>query len=143
MSETGHLDVAYRLLNNDTYPSWGYQIKNGATTMWERWDSIKPDGSFQDIGMNSFNHYAYGAVGDWMYQNIAGIQQDPASPGYKHILIKPRPGGDLTSAKGSYNSVYGMIVSDWKKKGIFLASMSRFQQTQRLRSISLQTASGQ
>ncbi|MGO4184271.1 family 78 glycoside hydrolase catalytic domain [Paenibacillus sp. TAF43_2] len=117
LSETGHLDVAYRLLNNDTYPSWGYQIKNGATTMWERWDSIKPDGSFQDIGMNSFNHYAYGAVGDWMYQNIAGIQQDPASPGYKHILIKPRPGGNLTSAKGSYNSVYGMIVSDWKKEG--------------------------
>lgn len=117
LSETGHLDVAYRLLNNDTFPSWGYQIKNGATTMWERWDSIKPDGSFQDIGMNSFNHYAYGAVGDWMYRNIAGIQHDPANPGYKHILIKPLPGGNLTSARGSYDSIYGTITSDWKMEG--------------------------
>ncbi|SDT43619.1 NPCBM-associated, NEW3 domain of alpha-galactosidase [Paenibacillaceae bacterium GAS479] len=117
LSETGYLDVAYRLLNNDTYPSWGYQIKKGATTMWERWDAIRPDGSFQDAGMNSFNHYAYGAVGDWMYQNIAGIQPDPANPGYKHIIIKPLPGGDLTSANGSYESVYGTIVSKWEKEG--------------------------
>jgi alpha-L-rhamnosidase len=116
LSETGHLDVAYRLLNNDTFPSWGYQIKNGATTMWERWDSIKPDGSFQDVGMNSFNHYAYGAVGDWMYRNIAGIQQDPDNPGYRHIIIKPLPGGGLTSARGAYESVYGKIVSDWRKE---------------------------
>ncbi|WP_245850806.1 family 78 glycoside hydrolase catalytic domain [Paenibacillus herberti] len=117
LSDTGNLDVAYRLLNNDTYPSWGYQIKKGATTMWERWDAIRPDGSFQDAGMNSFNHYAYGAVGDWMYQNIAGIQSDPTNPGYKHILIKSLPGGDLTKASGSYESVYGTIVSKWEKAG--------------------------
>ncbi|MGI6128315.1 MAG: family 78 glycoside hydrolase catalytic domain, partial [Planifilum sp.] len=116
LSDTGHLDVAYRLLLNDTFPSWGYQIKNGATTMWERWDSIRPDGSFQDAGMNSFNHYAYGAVGDWMYRNIAGIQHDPDRPGYKHVIIHPRPGGDLTHAKGVYESVYGTIVSDWEQR---------------------------
>ncbi|WP_226037460.1 family 78 glycoside hydrolase catalytic domain [Aquibacillus saliphilus] len=114
LADNGYLDVAYRLLNNDTFPSWGYQIKNGATTMWERWDSIKTDGSFQDVGMNSFNHYAYGAVGDWMYQNIAGIQPDPANPGYKSFIIKPKQGGNLTNAKGEYDSVYGKIVSDWK-----------------------------
>ncbi len=116
LSETGYLDIAYRLLLNDTFPSWGYQIKNGATTMWERWDSIKPDGSFQDPAMNSFNHYAYGAVGDWMYRHIAGIQHDPDNPGYKHTIIHPRPGGDLTHAKGKYESVYGTIVSDWEQK---------------------------
>lgn len=114
LAENGYLDVAYRLLNNDTFPSWGYQIKNGATTMWERWDSIRPDGSFQDVGMNSFNHYAYGAVGDWMYQNIAGIQPDPKEPGYKSLIIKPRSGGNLTYAKGEYDSGYGKIISDWK-----------------------------
>lgn len=114
LAENGYLDVAYRLLNNDTFPSWGYQIKNGATTMWERWDSIRPDGSFQDVGMNSFNHYAYGAVGDWMYQNITGIQPDPSDPGYKSFIIKPQPGGNLTYAKGEYDSGYGKIISDWK-----------------------------
>jgi alpha-L-rhamnosidase len=117
LAENGYLDVAYRLLNNDTFPSWGYQIKNGATTMWERWDSIKPDGTFQDVGMNSFNHYAYGAVGDWMYQNIAGIQPEPKDPGYKSFIIKPRPGGNLTHAKGEYDSEYGKITSDWKYEG--------------------------
>ena len=116
LSETGHLDVAYRLLLNDTFPSWGYQIKNGATTMWEHWDSIKPDGSFQDPSMNSFNHYAYGAVGDWMYKNIAGINHDPSNPGYKHTVIHPRPGGDLTYARGQYEAVYGTIVSEWEQE---------------------------
>src|SRR5690606_35159852 len=115
LSETGHLDVAYRLLLNDTFPSWGYQIKNGATTMWEQWDGIKPDGTFRDPLTNSFNHYAYGAVGDWMYRNIAGIRHDPDNPGYKHIIIHPRLGGDLTHAKGEYESVYGKIVSDWEQ----------------------------
>ena len=88
LSDNGYLDVAYWLLLNETFPSWGYQIQNGATTMWERWDSIRPDGSFQDASMNSFNHYAYGAVGDWMYRYIAGIRHDPDNPGYKHIIIR-------------------------------------------------------
>ncbi|WP_220090781.1 alpha-L-rhamnosidase [Micromonospora saelicesensis] len=113
LSATGHLDVAYRLLLNDTYPSWGYEIAKGATTIWERWDSIRPDGSFGDVGMNSFNHYAYGAVGDWMYRTVAGIQPDAANPGYAHVTFAPQPGGNLTSAKASYRSAYGTIGSDW------------------------------
>ncbi|MEW1588325.1 family 78 glycoside hydrolase catalytic domain, partial [Micromonospora vinacea] len=113
LTATGHLDVAYRLLLNDTYPSWGYEIGKGATTIWERWDSIKPDGSFGDVGMNSFNHYAYGAVGDWMYRTVAGIQPDAANPGYAHVTFAPQPGGNLTSAKASYRSAYGTIGSDW------------------------------
>ena len=82
----------------------------GATTIWERWDGIKPDGSFQDPGMNSFNHYAYGAIGDWMYSVVAGIEIDEAQPGYKHIVIAPRPGGGLTYAKASVESVYGKVA---------------------------------
>ncbi|MBI0382736.1 family 78 glycoside hydrolase catalytic domain, partial [Streptomyces albiflaviniger] len=105
LTETGHTDVAYRLLHQRTFPSWGYQIDRGATTMWERWDSIKPDGSFQDVGMNSFNHYAYGSVGEWMYQNITGIA--PAAPGFREIVIRPRPGGEVRSAEGRYDSLYG------------------------------------
>ncbi|WP_262286788.1 family 78 glycoside hydrolase catalytic domain [Micromonospora sp. MA102] len=113
LSDTGHLDVAYRLLLNDTYPSWGYEIARGATTVWERWNSIMPDGSFGDVSMNSFNHYAYGAVGDWMYQTVAGIQPDSANPGYSHLTFAPQPGGGLTSARASYRSAQGTIGSDW------------------------------
>ncbi|MFJ8581734.1 family 78 glycoside hydrolase catalytic domain [Micromonospora sp. NPDC093277] len=115
LSDTGHLDVAYRLLLNDTYPSWGYEIANGATTVWERWNSIMPDGSFGDVGMNSFNHYAYGAVGDWMYRTVAGIQPDAANPGYAHLTIAPQPGGDLTWARAAYQSAQGRISTDWKR----------------------------
>ena len=100
LSNNGHLDAAYALLNQRTYPSWLYPITRGATTMWERWDGIRPDGSFHpDATMNSFNHYAFGAIGDWMYRVIGGIDIDPEAPGYKHALIAPRPGGGLTSAK--------------------------------------------
>ncbi|GAB3120315.1 family 78 glycoside hydrolase catalytic domain [Glaciibacter psychrotolerans] len=109
---TGHQDVAYRLLNNDTYPSWGYEVASGATTMWERWDSLKPDGTFGDVGMNSFNHYAYGAVGDWMYENIGGITS--TSAGYKTFEIAPSIGGGLTHSAGTFASVYGDISSAWK-----------------------------
>ena len=90
---------AYHLLTHDAYPSWLYPVKQGATTIWERWDSLKPDGSFQDPGMNSFNHYAFGAVGEWMYRVVAGLEIDPDEPGYKHVIAQPRPGGGLTSAK--------------------------------------------
>ncbi|WP_406104649.1 family 78 glycoside hydrolase catalytic domain [Micromonospora globbae] len=113
LSDTGHLDVAYRLLLNDTYPSWGYEIARGATTIWERWNSIMPDGSFGDVSMNSFNHYAYGAVGDWMYRTVAGIQPDPANPGYAHLTFAPQPGGGLTSARATYRAAQGDIGSDW------------------------------
>jgi len=114
LSDTGHLDIAYRLLTNKDYPSWGYEIARGATTIWERWDSIKPDGSFGDVGMNSFNHYAYGAVGDWMYRTVGGIRPDDAAPGFRHVTIGPKPGGGLTSARATYRSRYGQFVSDWK-----------------------------
>ncbi|MFC4224076.1 family 78 glycoside hydrolase catalytic domain [Lysinibacter cavernae] len=111
LTKSGHQDIAYRLLNNDTYPSWGYEVVSGATTMWERWDSLKPDGSFGDVGMNSFNHYAYGAVGDWMYQNIGGITVTGA--GYKTFDIAPSIGGGLTHGTGEFASVYGNIRSSW------------------------------
>ncbi|TXN31393.1 family 78 glycoside hydrolase catalytic domain [Lacisediminihabitans profunda] len=111
LTATGHSDVAYRLLLNKDYPSWGYEVASGATTMWERWDSLKPDGTFGDVGMNSFNHYAYGAVGNWMYQNIGGISS--ASAGYKTSVIAPNVGGGLTTGAGSFDSVYGTVASNW------------------------------
>ena len=114
LTQTGYLDVAYRLLNNDTYPSWGYSIRHGATTIWERWDGWTEEKGFQDPGMNSFNHYSLGSVGEWMYASVAGIDLDPAQPGYKHILLHPHPGGGLTYARAAYDSIHGRIVSDWK-----------------------------
>ncbi|HUC40480.1 MAG TPA: family 78 glycoside hydrolase catalytic domain [Gemmatimonadales bacterium] len=114
LSATGHLDVAYALLMQRTYPSWLYPITRGATTMWERWDGIRPDSSFEDAGMNSFNHYAFGAVGDWMYRTIGGIQVDPQAPGGKRVGIAPRPGGGLTHASASLETGYGKVASSWK-----------------------------
>jgi alpha-L-rhamnosidase len=114
LTHYGYLDEAYLLLNRDEYPSWLYPVKQGATTIWERWDGQKPDGSFQDKGMNSFNHYAYGAIGEWMYRVMAGIEIDEAVPGYKHILIQPRPGGGFRSVKASHKTMYGKVSSSWK-----------------------------
>ena len=110
-------DEAYLLLNREEYPSWLYPVTQGATTIWERWDGQKPDGTFQDKGMNSFNHYAYGAMGDWMYRVMAGIDIDAAAPGYKHIVIQPRPGGGFTSVKASHKSLYGEVASAWTRDG--------------------------
>ena len=117
LSSYGYLDEAYLLLNREAYPSWLYPVKQGATTIWERWDGLKPDGSFQDKGMNSFNHYAYGAIGEWMYRVMAGIEIDPAVPGYKHTLIQPRPGGGFTRASASHMTLYGRVSSAWKIEG--------------------------
>ncbi|GIV79953.1 MAG: alpha-L-rhamnosidase [Litorilinea sp.] len=114
LTRHGYLDVAYNLLKQRTFPSWLYPIKRGATTIWERWDGIKPDGSFQDEGMNSFNHYAYGAIGEWLYRVVAGIEADPAEPGYRHILIQPQPGGAFTFVEASLQSMYGEIRSAWR-----------------------------
>jgi alpha-L-rhamnosidase len=116
LSDYGYYDEAYMLLNRTEYPSWLYPITKDATTIWERWDGEKPDGSFQDVGMNSFNHYAYGAIGEWMYRVIAGIEIDPSQPGYKHVLIQPHPGGGLTSSKASVHSMYGEVASSWEVK---------------------------
>lgn len=114
LTDTGHTDLAYRLLTQRTFPSWGYQIDRGATTMWERWDSLRPDGTFQDASMNSFNHYAYGSVGQWMYANIAGISA--ARPGYREVLIRPRPGGGVDSARATFRSVRGPISTRWSRR---------------------------
>ncbi len=114
LTRYGYLDEAYTLLNREQYPSWLYPIQHGATTIWERWDGIKPDGSFQDSSMNSFNHYAYGAIGDWMYRVIAGIEVDPAAPGYKHVLIRPLPGGGISSVRASHTTLYGKVSSSWQ-----------------------------
>jgi alpha-L-rhamnosidase len=114
LTKTGHVDVAYKLLEQKTYPSWLYPVTMGATTIWERWDGIKPDSTFQTPNMNSFNHYAYGAIGNWMYTTIAGINPDENSPGYKHIIIKPQPGGSLLHAHASFQSMYGTIQSGWE-----------------------------
>lgn len=110
-------DLAYKLLNRKDYPSWLYPVTMGATTIWERWDGQKPDSTFQNPGMNSFNHYAYGAIGKWMYQVVAGIGIDEQNPGYKHIIINPRPGGGLTSASATHQSIYGEIASGWELDG--------------------------
>jgi alpha-L-rhamnosidase len=117
LSRYGYLDEAYLLLNREEYPSWLYPVKQGATTIWERWDSQKPDGSFQDTSMNSFNHYAYGAIGEWMYRVMAGIEPDESAPGYKHILIQPRPGGGFTRVKASHETMYGRVSSAWTLEG--------------------------
>ncbi|KYP15441.1 glycoside hydrolase family 78 protein [Flavihumibacter sp. CACIAM 22H1] len=117
LSKFGQEELAYALLLQETYPSWLYPVKMGATTIWERWDGQKPDSSFQNAGMNSFNHYAYGAIGEWMYQHIAGIQADPAHPGFKSVIIRPSPGGGLTYAKASLLTAYGRLESGWKKEG--------------------------
>lgn len=117
LSAHGYDDLAFMLLNRKQYPSWLYPVTQGATTIWERWDGQKPDGSFQDVGMNSFNHYAYGAIGEWMYRHVAGLDLDPEMPGYKHILLAPHPGGGLTNANAEFKSIYGIIKSAWKMEG--------------------------
>jgi alpha-L-rhamnosidase len=114
LSDWGYWDEAFMLLNRKKYPSWLYPITKGATTIWERWDGIKPDGSFQNAGMNSFNHYAYGAIGEWLYRVVAGINIDEKAPGYKHSIIAPNPGGELTSANAKVNTMYGDLASGWE-----------------------------
>ena len=114
LTRDGYTDVAYDLLLQETYPSWLYPVKMGATTIWERWDGQKPDSTFQDAGMNSFNHYAYGAIGDWMYRVSAGIEA--MTPGYKQILIQPHPCRNLNYSKASFESQYGTIASGWERK---------------------------
>ena len=108
-------DIAYRLFHNDTFPSWGFSIKHGATSIWERWDGWTPEKGFQDPGMNSFAHYSFGAVAEWMFKTIAGIDTDGV--GYRNIIIKPQPGGKIVYAKASYNSINGVIATEWKFKG--------------------------
>ena len=111
LSRSGHSDVAYRLLLNTSYPSWGYMVTHGATTMWERWNG---DQMLKDPGMNSFNHYAYGAVGEWLYRFAAGIDADPDDPGFHHIVLHPQFDSTIGEVRGTYDSPYGPITSAWK-----------------------------
>ncbi len=114
LTRFGYDDVAYKLLLQKTYPSWLYPVTMDATTIWERWDGQKPDSTFEDPGMNSFNHYAYGAIGDWMYRKMVGIDTYEDGVGYKHIKIKPHIGGDFTFASASLDTYYGKVSNSWK-----------------------------
>lgn len=113
----GKTDMAYTLLMQETYPSWLYPVKMGATTIWERWNGIRPDSTFEPASMNSFNHYAYGAIGDWMYRVVAGLDTYDDAPGYKHIKIQPHIGGGLTKAEAILETYYGRVISAWKVEG--------------------------
>jgi alpha-L-rhamnosidase len=111
LSKIGRDDLAMRLLLNEDYPSWGFEIRMGATTIWERWNTIRADGEFGPVDMNSFNHYAYGAVADWMFQHLGGLQI--LDPGYKKSRIAPLIGRGLTSAKATERTPYGLLICDW------------------------------
>lgn len=113
LTEHGRPDLAYTLLHNDSYPSWQYSVRRGATTIWERWDGWTSEHGFQSAAMNSFNHYALGSVGEWLYRSVAGIGQAPGSAGYAEPVIRPVPGGRLTWARARYDSVRGPIGSAW------------------------------
>ncbi len=115
LSKIGRDDVAWRLILNRTFPSWGFSIEHGATTIWERWNGWTPEEGFATPGMNSFAHYSFGAVGQWMFDTIGGI--DAARPGFDEIRIRPRPGGGLTWAKTRYDSVHGPIATHWRREG--------------------------
>lgn len=112
LSRFGHTDVAYRILNQKTYPGWIYSILQGATTMWERWNSYTKKDGFGPVGMNSFNHYAYGAIGQWMYATVGGL--DTVEAGYKKLRIAPEPGGELTHASSKLATMFGHAESSWK-----------------------------
>ena len=115
LSANEHLDSAYRLLLNDTFPSWGYWIRQGATSLWERWDGWTEEAGFQAPVMNSFCHYAFGSVGEWLLTTVAGI--DTEGPGFKRLVVHPRPGGGLTYAKAHYDSVNGRAATYWRIEG--------------------------
>jgi len=115
LNTIGETDVAYHLFHNETFPSWGFSIQHGATSIWERWDGWTPEKGFQDPGMNSFAHYSFGAVFEWVFRTIGGIDTD--GPAYKHIVIRPQLGGRLSWAKTSYDSIQGKIATAWKVDG--------------------------
>lgn len=117
LSEYGYSDLAYSLLLKEDYPSWLYPVTKGATTIWEHWDGIMPDGNFWSADMNSYNHYAYGSVADWIYSVAGGIQRIAAYPGYEKVKIAPTPDKRLDWLSVSLDTRHGKIVSAWKKAG--------------------------
>jgi alpha-L-rhamnosidase len=112
LTAAGAVDTAYDLLLEKECPSWLYAVKQGGTTIWERWDSMLADGTINPGEMTSFNHYALGAVADWMHRVVAGIA--PLEPGYRRILFRPQPGGGLTSASASHETPYGRASIEWQ-----------------------------
>jgi alpha-L-rhamnosidase len=117
LSSTGHDAIAYRLLEQTSMPSWRHMIDAGATTIWERWDGWTKEHGFQSAWMNSFNHYSLGSVGEWLYRFVLGIDQEPGTDGFGRLLVRPHPGGSLTWARGSYQSVRGPVASGWRRDG--------------------------
>ncbi len=115
LTENGYNDLAYQLLLRKEYPGWLYPVTMGATTIWERWNSMMPDRTIPDNGMNSFNHYSYGAIGDWLYRDAVGLHE--TSPGFKTLAIKPHPGADFTQMKADQQTPYGRAFAEWKKEG--------------------------
>ncbi len=116
LSSYGCVKEAYELLLQEDFPSWLYQVKAGATTIWEHWDGLKPDGTMWSPDMNSFNHYAYGAIGEWLYRVVAGIEIDEEKPGYRHAILAPKTGGNFSFAEASYESSYGKVAVRWEVK---------------------------
>ena len=117
LSENGLNEYAYALLLQSACPSWLYEVEMGATTMWERWNSVHPDGSFGPVGMNSLNHYAFGAICEWLYKWVAGINPLESAPGFKHSVLKPMPNSQLQHASASLETPYGMLRSGWRLDG--------------------------
>jgi alpha-L-rhamnosidase len=113
LADHGRADLAYALLQQQEYPSWGYSIRHGATTIWERWDGWTEHAGFQSPAMNSFNHYSLGSVGDWLFGRVAGIDQTPQSVAYRELLLRPLPGGRLTWARAEQETVRGHVACGW------------------------------
>jgi alpha-L-rhamnosidase len=114
LTDNGRSDIAYKLLEQESFPSWLYSIKHGATTIWERWDGWTEENGFQTPSMNSFNHYSLGSVGEWMFRYMAGIEADPTDPAFRHHIIKPQPGGTIRHVKAHYSSLYGKVEVEWE-----------------------------
>ncbi|MEI8197227.1 MAG: alpha-L-rhamnosidase C-terminal domain-containing protein [Phycisphaerae bacterium] len=117
LSQLGRDDLAWQMLTNEKFPSWLFSVNQGATTIWERWDGWTPEKGFQDAGMNSFNHYAYGSCGQWMYARIGGIELDETEPGYRHIIVDPVLARGLTWGQASLETLYGQVNVAWKLAG--------------------------
>jgi alpha-L-rhamnosidase len=117
LSDIGAPERAYDLLLCDTYPSWGFSIRHGATTIWERWDGWTPDNGFQSVNMNSFNHYAYGSIGEWLYSRVAGIDWAEDDPGFATVLMRPQFDQRLGFVEASYDAPIGRIESAWRTEG--------------------------
>ena len=116
LSDNGYAKTAYDLLLREAYPGWLFSVKMGATTIWEHWDSMREDGTMWSTSMNSFNHYAYGSVADWLYGDAAGIRIDEENPAFRHIVFAPLTDNRLTYVKASIESRYGLVKSEWKKE---------------------------